>query len=1485
MHHILKRFITPLAILLTTQIQSVGAETIRLVGPDGNIQSAPQYSQPIVRNTTTTAVPSSNTYGPTRADETLWSIATRLRPSNALSIQQTLLAIYRLNPQAFDNQNIHELIPGSRLRVPSLAQVQAESTEAARRILEQHQQKTGQQAAPAPQAQPAARPTPQPAPQPESQPEKPAAEIKPATTETAETKTQAPKPATEEKAVRNLKDKLTASEGELIALEEKNHKLRLMLSELQGEVGDLKEELGDESRIRSEVEKLLEEERVKQAEFEAMQPSQIDLLIENKLFVALLALIPGSLLVLAIVLFMTRRRGSEEAVAQVDESPVIDLTEDEDVQEINLDADLDDDLNIEDDLFGEESEENIFDVEDSGGDEESDIFANLDDSDLDFNLDEGESEGDDPFASIDDNGELSEETDAPEASSNGISVDGDDKALSLEEMERALDEGVPESETTEAAADDFDLADDDEISQDELNNLLAEDDPNEALDADELDQSMLDDLFNQTTEEGADDDNLDQNGLDFDSLLTDEPMDESEFELSEDADSGEPVLNDEDINDLLAEFDSDDEAPDDSEFNLDEPSELAETDDIDLVADESTELLDELIEDDFESDETLPEFDENSTELLDELIEDDEPDLGDFDLSEDSTALLDEIVESEDSSDSIPEITDDTTELLDELLGDDDEDEELIDLDSDSTALLDELVDDSLLSDSDEIELDENSTELLDELLEDEDFAADDEPHITNDIAASEISELSKDDSDIPDVLLEGFDEADSESEFDFSPEIEAAEYPEQEPEALAETEQAEPEQSAEAVSSAEDLANEFGVPQDEDWLVDEELNEEPAAFEDILAESMDQQEEELAPAEEAATQPEEIAGDNLDAIDLEETGAFEELVSQEQDEVTEPEIQADELAAVGDDDLGLPDEPVAFDEFISEGQGEVAEPETQADELAAVDDQASQVDEFISESLDDAAEQQSQTDALAEVADDEIDLADDQAAFEEFVSENLSDEVAELESQVDELAEIADDEIDGLEEEADFEELISENLEHHEEQRHQAESEPQTVQETDEELIEVSDEDLGEFDESAALDAVEEEGEDLSLPEPEAELDELLEISDDDLGEFDELSALEAAAEAESEELSLPETEAELDELLEISDDDLGEFDELSALEAAAAEESEELLLPESGAELDELLEISDDDLGEFDELSALEAAAEDEAEELSPPEAETELDELLEISDEDLGEFDEFTALDSAVDEPELPSVPETEAEPDEPQDDVSVDDDAFDEQAFSELDELLAEVETHPLEDPAVMDELLNDEPAAEASPLAPQELDSETIDSAGMDLNAMLEMGEDWNGFNLSEEQQAEISAEVPEDQQAIWGAESEEPQITAEDWGNQPSVDELEKSDSQFMSVEELMAQVEGSENDTDPDEEDLNLDVGLNEFPDVIGDIEQFDVDSGGEAAGKLDLAKIYIEMNDTEGAIKLLEEAIVYGEDATRQEAKALIDKLNSQS
>ncbi len=60
-------------------------------------------------------------------DDTLWQIAERARPSNAVSVHQTMLAIQELNPDAFFDGNINRLKSGQVLRLPTEAQVRSRS--------------------------------------------------------------------------------------------------------------------------------------------------------------------------------------------------------------------------------------------------------------------------------------------------------------------------------------------------------------------------------------------------------------------------------------------------------------------------------------------------------------------------------------------------------------------------------------------------------------------------------------------------------------------------------------------------------------------------------------------------------------------------------------------------------------------------------------------------------------------------------------------------------------------------------------------------------------------------------------------------------------------------------------------------------------------------------------------------------------------------------------------------------------------------------------------------------------------------------------------------------------------------------------------------------------------------------------------------------------------------------------------------------------
>ena len=60
-------------------------------------------------------------------DDTLWEIAERARPSGALSVHQTMLAIQDLNPNAFLDGNINRMKNGQVLRLPSEQQIRSRS--------------------------------------------------------------------------------------------------------------------------------------------------------------------------------------------------------------------------------------------------------------------------------------------------------------------------------------------------------------------------------------------------------------------------------------------------------------------------------------------------------------------------------------------------------------------------------------------------------------------------------------------------------------------------------------------------------------------------------------------------------------------------------------------------------------------------------------------------------------------------------------------------------------------------------------------------------------------------------------------------------------------------------------------------------------------------------------------------------------------------------------------------------------------------------------------------------------------------------------------------------------------------------------------------------------------------------------------------------------------------------------------------------------
>ena len=59
------------------------------------------------------------TYGPVRRNETLWPLASRLRPDDSVSVHHMMLALLEANPEAFYIRNINALSAGVTLRIPA----------------------------------------------------------------------------------------------------------------------------------------------------------------------------------------------------------------------------------------------------------------------------------------------------------------------------------------------------------------------------------------------------------------------------------------------------------------------------------------------------------------------------------------------------------------------------------------------------------------------------------------------------------------------------------------------------------------------------------------------------------------------------------------------------------------------------------------------------------------------------------------------------------------------------------------------------------------------------------------------------------------------------------------------------------------------------------------------------------------------------------------------------------------------------------------------------------------------------------------------------------------------------------------------------------------------------------------------------------------------------------------------------------------------
>ncbi|EJC6746091.1 AAA family ATPase [Vibrio vulnificus] len=1533
MRQIFKRLLAPLLLMTALPTSVSQADGIRLVGPTGEVQSSPSFSEQVERANSPLPVSDepSRFYGPTSATETLWSIASKLRPANNVSVQQTLLAIYRLNPQAFENQNIHSLVPGSTLRVPSLAQVRSASTEQAVTVMKAHQDKLNA--------------TPRPiGPTPVTRPVK----VTPATPVQAVSETVKVEPpvdttpvkAPEAPQVKTLEKQLEMSESELTALEEKNHNLRLMLAEVQSEVDGLKTELGDENRIRSEVEKLLAEEKAKLEEQQRMQPSAFDQFLSNGWMVAAAALIPGALIGLLIVMLLGRRKEAEPSASETQtEAPLTPPP----MSDSDLD-DLTDDLTLDDDLFNDSDDNSELLFDDSMGEDENDVFGDLDDSDLDFNL-EGE-DGEDPFASIGDDGDLDTDFDDFDSSNNGISVKGSDKALGLEEMERALDEVSPELEITDDEESDFDLSGENVgMSEDDLAELLASDEPTEDLGDSALDQSMLDDLFSNL----GDDDEADEFdlGLDEDSAAA-----PTENKQMSDAMSG-TMASDEDIDQLLAQFDEPviDESELDTQSSLDELESLLESGADDTQDDLSTSLLDEMLEQASDDEVSLDPLDElealaglsddeievspTDTELLDELLEaDEEESLDEFDplseleelaafgqdevvpeLDENSTDLLDELLESAPESDESLEwpeeelVTAEESDLFDELIGLDESDKaqeddaaEPFDFAAELDAALDSSEDFVELSVS-EPAIEEGNAEgdlvdntAIDDLLDD--VLPLEEASPKQDEPAAEVEEL-----------VEAIDSPMAGDEFEPT-EFNSSHFVED---------------LANVAPTLDPLLDAFPEDIEEGSTAEAELDTDPQPLQESLDDSSEALLEEAAPSEPV------LPSDPLADLPLKEGE------SGDADDIDDQDDQDDDWLQAAIDEVESPLDSI--DEYESTTQTETSEQELLSDheiatttpELDVEESLEPQEEDWLQSAIDEVESphidlEQHEVDSDEHLASTPLATEVTEEALDEHPDDTMLSEIDDTPAQDDELVDLVDDIAEPVS--TDAEALLAQDIEDA-----QALEAPSAEMPLEEPVLETPtpnavpnefgtpiEEDWAEaetlFDGLATdseLPQTQQEESLAGLAEAESTAEQDDSLDDLELLEFDEDDALEALADESVQEANavLGEDAIGLDELALT---EFGEDDELAVLadEPGFAEPSLESELED--IDLDEL------DFPEFGEEEALASLEEEpmlsevelsESDLATPPIDETELLEQaesavtdlddIEFDENELPEFGEEDALSAMADEPSL-----ADFELDEPVEEGEID--LADEVDFDELelpefgeDEALAAMADEPsydapiveedafaTEEPVVESEITSDESALD-DVLEPTEAATDNVESAedqaqaettddafDVDELELPEFGEDEALAAMADEP----SYDAPVVEEEAFAAE--ESAVESEVTSEESALDEeLEPSEAATDNVESAEDQAQAETTDDAFDVDELELpEFGEDEALAAMADEPSYDAPVVEEDAFATEEPAVESEITSEESALDdVLEPSKAATDNAESAEEQAQVE------
>ena len=989
-----------------------------------------------------------------------------------------------------------------------------------------------------------------------------------------------------------------------------------------------------------------------------------------------------------------------------------------------------------------------------------------------------------------------------------------------------VDESIADLSTAiESDIDDNELSDEELFNDDDLLDDVLSTELESSLNEDESFADLNDDML--VPDEGSDpfeegDSELDQDELD--SLFDDE--------FADDADDDAIDLSADD--DLLDDFESEQQAADLGELNDVEDGESLAGEE-DQTSDEELAALLEDPEQVYKSEES----EEVSGDDIDDILADNAAD-DDFDI-DDIDALLD--AEQAPASEPEPEIEPESD--IDELDESDDDiaavpiESPVDDEDDDKPEIsIDDLLEENQPTEEDKAALPVDDGPVSEEMLGKLDEEISQQSQALDRLTDSIISEIDQiemmgdlagdlDDEDLDEDVIDNQEQTDTEAE-----------------------------SKLQSIDDITDDLDEINI----DDIENADVFEDPLSDEllaELEAELPEDDELDVSPLPEAPADDvdessfdEDVSDDLTDEL-LQELGEFEPEPDSEPDSESEEELASEatvdpdaeaEVEVEDDFDDSQLDDPLT-DELLAELDAEVEDTDDLADSDQASADEREQDDvdtlDDAPENIEDDMPEDSLTDELLAELESSEDSEDDMAlsveADNEVTSEN-AEELADDDALTDELL----DELNAQAEEATSEELPPEDelsedvlsegpLE--DVLDNDAETPPDTLPEAEdvtEDALESEEFDAGSEPEADSISDID--------PESDAEAENQADEAEEDLTkaileELDELDRADALAEEQAEaqvDSAEPETNDLADEGLEVAESD-AEDDALTgeaAFEKALADFDKQMMddIPSFSEQTESGEKPSDD----FDD-DLLGQALDDFEKEIDSFELEQEQDGVLPDSapkeqreSADIDELEDVPGLDDWLTEG---SSGEEAA--------------ILDELDNSEFDELLGAIDSEEPEDKA---------------------LEDFKLDNPDLDLQALF-------SEEATEAPASDVTDDALSETDAEDSAESENP------------IDASIEDD--FVDVETLMAESDATEEDEA--ERELDLDVSLSEFSGVSDDDDVFDIDKDAGQNANLDLARVYIEMDDPEAARELLEEVMDKGSDNQKAEAESLLKTLSA--